>query len=169
MAQQGPPRPLRPIAPRSFPDPPAPGPPPEEGKIKRASMACTECKRRRTKCNAAETAGSSCSECALHGRDCIVDEFADKRRKISAKRTEESLKYYRGFVEELLEAIRSGDGSSIESIVNIIRSGASHKGIHSVVTRILNQSPREDGDSSDSRKKATPDGKMPDMTPDGWP
>ncbi|PLB55375.1 hypothetical protein P170DRAFT_470794 [Aspergillus steynii IBT 23096] len=169
MAQQGPSRPLRPIAPRSFPDPPTPGPPPEEGKIKRASMACTECKRRRTKCNAAETAGSPCSECALHGRECIVDEFADKRRKISAKRTEESLKFYRGFVEELLEAIRSGDGPSIESIVNIIRSGASHKEIHSVITQILSQKPREDGDLLDFRKNATPDGKMPDMTPDGWP
>ncbi|KAA8644465.1 Zn(II)2Cys6 transcription factor domain-containing protein [Aspergillus tanneri] len=132
-------------------------------------MACTECKRRRTKCNAADTAGSACSECALHGRECIVDEFADKRRKIAAKRTEETLKYYRGFVDELLEAIRTGDSASIEMMVDVIRSGASHKEIHSVITRILNQNPTDDKKPADAVNNARTDGKMPDMPPDGWP
>lgn len=54
MAQQGSTRPFRPIAPRTLPGPlpPPPAPPGggvEEVKIRRASAACTECKRRRTK------------------------------------------------------------------------------------------------------------------------
>lgn len=53
MAHQGSSRPLRPLAPRTAsgglaPANPDPGPN-EEHKVKRASMACAECKRRRTK------------------------------------------------------------------------------------------------------------------------
>ena len=51
MAQQGSSRPLRPIAPRTTPGDLTPSNPEssEEGKAKRASSACAECKRRRTK------------------------------------------------------------------------------------------------------------------------
>lgn len=52
MAQQGSSRPLRPIAPRTTPGAPVPAISSHEegsGKVRRAPMACTECKKRRTK------------------------------------------------------------------------------------------------------------------------
>ncbi|KAG2417349.1 hypothetical protein HFD88_008568 [Aspergillus terreus] len=152
------------------PDPPTPGPPSDEGKIKRASAACGECKRRRTKCSA-DTTGSPCTECAIHGRECIIDEYADKRRKVAAKRAQEELKYYRGFLEQLIEAIRTGDGVSVDAIINIIRSGASHEEILAVVTQSLSGGPkkRKALDMSEnpiSTASTTPDGTS--RTPDNW-
>ncbi|GJP95745.1 transcriptional regulator family: Fungal Specific TF [Aspergillus niger] len=134
MAQQGSGKPFRPIAPRRIPEPPTPAAAPEEGKIKRASTACGECKRRRTKCSA-DTTGTPCAECALHDRECVIDEFADKRRKVAAKRAQEDLKYYRGFVEQLLEALRSSDCATIDGILDVIRSGATHDEIRAVLAR----------------------------------
>ncbi|PYI11452.1 hypothetical protein BO78DRAFT_134685 [Aspergillus sclerotiicarbonarius CBS 121057] len=124
MAQQGSAKPFRPIAPRRIPEPPAPAAAPEEGKIKRASTACGECKRRRTKCSA-DTTGTPCAECALHGRECVIDEFADKRRKVTAKRNEEELWYYRGALELVLKEIRIKELSTVNRFVAFIRSGAS--------------------------------------------
>lgn len=50
MAYSGPSQPLRVIRPRpSFQDSPPISRNPEEGKLKRASIACTECKRRRVR------------------------------------------------------------------------------------------------------------------------
>ncbi|PYH65659.1 uncharacterized protein BO88DRAFT_470772 [Aspergillus vadensis CBS 113365] len=124
MAQQGSGKPFRPIAPRRIPEPPTPAAAPEEGKIKRASTACGE-----------YTTGTPCAECALHDRECVIDEFADKRRKVAAKRAQEDLKYYRGFVEQLLEALRFGDRATIDGILDVIRSGATHDEIRAVIAR----------------------------------
>ncbi|RHZ56241.1 hypothetical protein CDV55_104401 [Aspergillus turcosus] len=89
----------------------------------------------------AQSTGSPCSECALHGRDCIIDEFADKRRKVARDRVEEELAYYRGFLEQLLEAIRHGNRADIDAIINVIRSGASEKEIRLAVARLLDLEP----------------------------
>ncbi|KAE8388918.1 hypothetical protein BDV23DRAFT_102844 [Aspergillus alliaceus] len=174
MAHQGPSRPFRPIAPRTLPDP-VPPPTPrslgsgvEEIKIRRASAACTECKRRRTKCSA-DTTGPPCAECALHGRDCVVDEFADKRRKVAARRAQEELGYYRGFVEQLLKAIRCGEETDVQAIVAVIRSGASHDEIRAVVRGLLRRNVEEDEDMPDGVGQGTEtDEGSKDVTPDGW-
>ncbi|KAB8075762.1 hypothetical protein BDV29DRAFT_155415 [Aspergillus leporis] len=171
MAQQGSSRPFRPIAPRTLPDPlppPTGGGGPEEGKIRRASAACTECKRRRTKCSA-DTTGSPCAECALHGRDCVIDEFADKRRKVAARRAQEELRYYRGFVEQLLKAIRFGEGTDVDVIVAAIRSGASHDEIRAVVRDSLGRDAKGDDDMADSVGPGTEtDDASRELTSDGW-
>ncbi|KAI2879729.1 hypothetical protein CBS13152_9230 [Aspergillus niger] len=83
----------------------------------------------------ADTTGTPCAECALHDRECVIDEFADKRRKVAAKRAQEDLKYYRGFVEQLLEALRSSDCATIDGILDVIRSGATHDEIRAVLAR----------------------------------
>ncbi|KAE8155393.1 hypothetical protein BDV40DRAFT_283838 [Aspergillus tamarii] len=173
MAQQGSSRPFRPIAPRTLPDPlpPPPAPPGrgvEEVKIRRASAACTECKRRRTKCSA-DTTGPPCAECALHGRDCVIDEFADKRRKVAARRAQEELRYYRGFVEQLLKAIRHGEGTDVEAIVAVIRSGASHDEIRAVVRGLLKRDTKGEEDMPDSVGQGTEtDDTSKGLTPEGW-
>ncbi|OKL55654.1 hypothetical protein UA08_08982 [Talaromyces atroroseus] len=97
----------------------------EEGKTKRASMACLECKKRRTKCST----GRPCSECATHERECIYDETADKRRKehvMSTKNqlqaTEEVLGFYHKFLEDLLESLRLGSKGQLHELVEVVQS-----------------------------------------------
>ncbi|KAE8356501.1 hypothetical protein BDV28DRAFT_127109 [Aspergillus coremiiformis] len=135
MAEQGPSRPFRPIAPRTMPDDLSPpGVSAEEVKAKRASAACTECKKYRTKCNT-DSIGGPCTECVIHGRRCEIDESADKRRKVDAKRDLENLMYYRGFVEQLLRAIRYGDRTEVDAVVIAIQSGATYENILSVIAK----------------------------------
>jgi hypothetical protein len=50
---------------------------------------------------------------------------------------EEELAYYRGFLEQLLKAIRHGNRADIDAIIDVIRSGASEKEIRLVVARSL--------------------------------
>jgi hypothetical protein len=83
--------------------------------------------------------GNPCAECAAHNRECVYDELADKRRKVAAKRTQEELDYYRGFLERLLDSIRYCEPGHIDQIINIIRGGASLDEILSVVEQSLNQ------------------------------
>ncbi|KAL2001336.1 hypothetical protein VTN02DRAFT_1898 [Thermoascus thermophilus] len=116
----------------------------EGGKVKRASSACKECKRRRIKC----TTGNPCAECAAHGRTCIYDELADKRRKLAAKRTQEELEYYRGLLERLLLSIRCCERANVEQIIGVIRRGASLQEISTVVD--LNLHMNKDRDRRDS-------------------
>ncbi|KAJ5550521.1 hypothetical protein N7535_001536 [Penicillium sp. DV-2018c] len=106
---------------------------PEEKRTRRASTACTECQRRRTRC----TGPPYCTECTTHARECIFDEAADRRRKTSAKRTQEQLDHFRSFVDDLLGVIRDRDGPTVQSIVNMIRSGADPGEIRDHLTRIL--------------------------------
>ncbi|KAJ5129744.1 C6 transcription factor SndA [Penicillium bovifimosum] len=120
---------------------------PEEKRTRRASTACTECQRRRTRC----TGPPYCTECSTHARECIFDEAADRRRKTSAKRTKEQLEHYRSFVDDLLGLIRDRDGPTVQSIVNMIRSGADPGAIRDLLTRIL-----EDGTGLPSSSNAVP-------------
>ncbi|KAJ5600700.1 C6 transcription factor [Penicillium hetheringtonii] len=86
--------------------------------IKRRSVACTECQRRRTKC----AFGNPCLECKKHNSLCLFEENSDKRRKTYSKKIEEELKFYRGFLDDLIETIRQSNNDDIDRIVNIVRS-----------------------------------------------
>ncbi|PYH89797.1 hypothetical protein BO71DRAFT_294805, partial [Aspergillus ellipticus CBS 707.79] len=121
----------RTLAPRQAPEPQAP-PPPPEGKTKRASTACTECKRRRTRCSAGTT-GIPCTECSAHDWVCEVDIEKDRRRKESVKRTECQLEYYKDFLEALLQVIRESDLPATHDLVALIRSGARLDDIRTLV------------------------------------
>ncbi|KAF4155107.1 hypothetical protein CNMCM8927_009073 [Aspergillus lentulus] len=96
------------------------------------------------KCSANST-GAPCSECALHGRDCIIDEYADKRRKVARDRVQEELAYYREFVQQLLAAIRHGKRTDVDAIIHVIRSGASLEKIHLIVAQSLSHTNEADG------------------------
>ncbi|KAJ5792382.1 uncharacterized protein N7503_008360 [Penicillium pulvis] len=133
-------RPFRPIAPRTLTSAdgvgvgqqPPNGAPSDEGRMKRASTACKECQRRRTRCS-----GVPCSECVGHpDRECVFDELSDRRRKATAKKTQEELTSLRDFLDQLLEAFRSNDGAAVQHLINRIRAGASHEEIRRIVLHI---------------------------------
>ncbi|CAG8410425.1 unnamed protein product [Penicillium salamii] len=126
---------------------------PEEKRMRRASTACTECQRRRTRVHftlsrhttLTHSLSSShsctgppyCTECSTHSRECVFDEAADRRRKASAKRTQDQLDHFRTFVDDLITLIRDSDGPTVQLIVNTIRSGADPRHIRDTLTRIL--------------------------------
>ncbi|KAJ5773370.1 C6 transcription factor SndA [Penicillium paradoxum] len=132
-------RAYRPLAPRTEPaaegdEGGSPnGSAPEERRMRRVSTACRECQRRRTRCSGAP----QCSECRIHNRDCVFDEAADRRRKASARRTQDQLDHYRALVDDLLGIIRERDGQTVQSIIDIIRSGAELVVIRDMLTNIL--------------------------------
>lgn len=91
-----------------------------------------------------------CSECAAHNRECIFDENADKRRKVYTKMTRDQLEYYRGFLERLVQSIRSADPQQLETLIGVIRQeSSSYDDIAVIVSEIL-------GDS-DNQSAAMPD------------
>ncbi|CAG7978655.1 unnamed protein product [Penicillium olsonii] len=106
---------------------------PEEKRMRRASTACTECQRRRTRC----TGPPYCTECTTHSRECVFDEASDRRRKASAKRTQDQLENYRSFLDDLIGLLRDSDTRTVQLIVDTIRSGASPEHLRNTLTRIL--------------------------------
>ncbi|KAL1847944.1 hypothetical protein Plec18167_004909 [Paecilomyces lecythidis] len=164
MPQQGA-RPLRALAPRTTltPESATPGPATEESRIKRASTACKECKRRRTKCST----GNPCTECAAHDRECVYDESADKRRKVAAKRAQEQLEYYKGLLERLLDSIRYCERAEIDQIIAVIRGGASLNDISAVVEQNLARRKHTDGEQDQDYEDEEEDSDLMDDVLEG--
>lgn len=82
---------------------------------------------------------TSCTECETHGRECLYDESSDKRRKASAKRTQEDLSNLREFVEQLLQLLRVGDNNTVQHLIHQIRSGATQEDICGIVFQYFAQ------------------------------
>ncbi|RAH73347.1 Zn(II)2Cys6 transcription factor domain-containing protein [Aspergillus aculeatinus CBS 121060] len=112
----------RSIAPKAAKEDEARDPPPapESGKTRRASTACLECQRLRTRCTIKDT-GIPCTQCRVHGRSCQVNESKDKRRKAEQKRTEELLRVYKSLINGLMETIRIGDGELTREVLSRMR------------------------------------------------
>jgi len=78
-----------------------------------------------------------CTECVTHGRECVTDELSDKRRKASAKRTQEELTDLRGFLDQILTVMRISDPAALQHFVQTVRAGADMDEIRATVQRIL--------------------------------
>ncbi|OQE05771.1 hypothetical protein PENVUL_c022G03308 [Penicillium vulpinum] len=96
-----------------------------------------------------------CTECSTHARECVFDEAADRRRKASAKRIQDQLDHFRSFVDDLIGLIRESDGTTVQSIVNTIRSGATPGEIRDYLTRLL-----EDDNQPDPRNSSMRDANL---------
>ncbi|OJJ45381.1 hypothetical protein ASPZODRAFT_153041 [Penicilliopsis zonata CBS 506.65] len=86
------------------------------------------------------TGGNPCSECSLHGRECIFNESGDRRRKLSAKRVASELEWYIQFVDQLLKTIREGNQTTVDLVVDSIRSGTSVEDLKTLLNNYLPQS-----------------------------
>jgi hypothetical protein len=83
----------------------------------------------------AQSTGLPCSECALHGRDYIINKTADKHHKVARDCLKQKLVYYHRFFEELFKAIRHGNHEDINHIINVIQSGVLEKEICLVIAQ----------------------------------
>ncbi|KAJ5238278.1 C6 transcription factor SndA [Penicillium chermesinum] len=80
--------------------------------------------------------GQPCSECQTHIRECVFDKLSDRRRKATAKKTQEELTSLQEFVRELLGALRSSDGTLAQHTLDTIRAGASEDDILAAIRHV---------------------------------
>jgi hypothetical protein len=67
----------------------------------------------------------------------VADELSDKRRKASARRTQEELNDTRTILESLLRLIRIGDAASLQRMVQTVRGGADLDEIRKIFEQVL--------------------------------
>jgi hypothetical protein len=67
----------------------------------------------------------------------VADELSDKRRKASARRTQEELNDSRSILESLLRLIRIGDAASLQTMVQVVRGGAKLDEIRNFLDQVL--------------------------------
>ena len=63
------------------------------------------------------------------------------------------MQYYRSFLDQLLQAVRHGERTTVDGIVDIIRAGAPEDDILRAVTHCLDQCPNVEASSSGMRVK----------------
>ncbi|KAE8361700.1 hypothetical protein BDV27DRAFT_132638 [Aspergillus caelatus] len=99
----------------------------------RSSAACTECRRRRKKCNGC----TPCEQCTLHNRECVIDLLHDKRKKIYIRKLGQELQYHRTFLHQLYQVIRECDDADVKQLVSLIRDGGTKEDIKNAIEGYL--------------------------------
>ncbi|CAI7585761.1 unnamed protein product [Penicillium pancosmium] len=87
-----------------------------------------------------QSSGIPCLECTKRNSRCIFEQSSDKRRKSYERKMEEDLRYYRGVLDDLLEAIRHSTDANVDRILNIVRSESSISEIQFMVKEGLSES-----------------------------
>ena len=61
-------------------------------------------------------------------------------------RTPEELEYYRAFLDQLLGVVRDGNPATVERVLSVIRSGASHQEISAAMSEALEVNGQPNGE-----------------------
>lgn len=110
----------------------------------RISAACEACKKRKTKC----TGGPApCQLCKSLGTECVIDLSLDMRRRAAFQRTLDESKSHQDALNSLLNSIRDGPSSRLDSLFDFIRSGATNEQINDAVNEHLTYN--DEGDDID--------------------
>lgn len=140
----------------------------------RISAACEACKKRKTKC----TGGPPpCHLCENLGTECVIDLSLDMRRRAALQRTIDESKSYQDTLYQLMDSIREGPSSRLESLYEIIRLGLGNQDTAIALQQYFRESDDQGSDhtmvsqgdivdpSMDDRVEAVPDA----MSIDGEP
>ena len=65
---------------------------------------------------------------------------------MSGGRTPEELEYYRAFLDQLLGVVRDGNPATVERVLSVIRSGASHQEISAAMSEALEVNGQPNGE-----------------------
>ena len=65
---------------------------------------------------------------------------------MSDGRTPEQLEYYRAFLDQLLGVVRDGNPATVERVLSVIRSGASHQEIFAAMSQVLQVNGQPNGE-----------------------
>ncbi|RAH76607.1 hypothetical protein BO86DRAFT_404540 [Aspergillus japonicus CBS 114.51] len=123
-------RPLAPAPPPSTaPNPPNPNPnlPSEPSvavpKLRKASTACSHCKRQKARCQIPDGA-TACERCTKRDLSCIFEQDEDMRRKLAHKRKLEKLEEERDVLLQLVQTLQDSPDAKATQLLNLIRSKA---------------------------------------------
>lgn len=99
----------------------------------RISAACEACKKRKTKC----TGGPApCQLCESLGTECIIDLTLDMRRRAALQRTIDESKSYQESLAGLLECLRDGDPTILESLTASLRKHPSPQDLSAMIQKL---------------------------------
>ncbi|OJJ70415.1 hypothetical protein ASPBRDRAFT_619916 [Aspergillus brasiliensis CBS 101740] len=88
---------------------------------RKVSTACSNCRLKKARCSGT----APCDLCVKHDLECNIDEATDSRRKIHLKRKINSLEGDRDLFVQVLETLRNGDITRVQSLLQLIRSNVS--------------------------------------------
>ncbi|KAL4923076.1 uncharacterized protein BDV17DRAFT_278081 [Aspergillus undulatus] len=111
-------RPLLPVVSAAIP----PVGKPVRPRGKKASLACTECRKRKSKCVGLPP---PCERCRQHRTPCILDEDSDRRRRGGLERRVDALEQDRTLLLRLVDSIRNESLDEAIRIVDLVRRDAS--------------------------------------------
>lgn len=80
---------------------------------------------------------STCNHSSEHNRQSSDHESTNTQTQMSHGRTPEELEYYRAFLDQLLGVVRDGNQATVERVLSVIRSGASHQEIFAAMSEVL--------------------------------
>ncbi|KAF9884369.1 hypothetical protein FE257_001825 [Aspergillus nanangensis] len=81
-------------------------------KSKRRSMACSECREKRTRC----TGSPPCAMCSRSGSICIFDSSTDRRRKDALTRATKVADDYRNALITVIKILQHGGNVDVERL-----------------------------------------------------
>ena len=130
----------------------------------RITAACEACKRRKTKC----TGGPPpCQLCETLGTECVIDLSLDMRRRAAFQRTIDESRSYQDALNALLDGIREGPSSRLETLFGYVRSGATNLEIASAIQQKFTRADDVDGDETMRSQVDGIDSMLEDSNP-GW-
>ncbi|RDW90603.1 putative Zn(II)2Cys6 transcription factor [Aspergillus mulundensis] len=96
-------------------------------RVKKASLACTECRKRKSKATRLLCVGlpPPCERCRRLNTECILDEESDRRRRGVLERRLDALEQDRTLLVRLVDSIRDGSQEEASRVLSYIRSDAS--------------------------------------------
>ncbi|KAL4987083.1 hypothetical protein BDW68DRAFT_188302 [Aspergillus falconensis] len=95
-------------------------------RVKKASLACTECRKRKSKAMLSCVGlPPPCERCRRQKTECILDEESDRRRRGVLERRLDALEQDRTLLVRLVDCIRHGSQEEASRVLNYIRSDAS--------------------------------------------
>ncbi|KAL4958509.1 hypothetical protein BDW69DRAFT_153724 [Aspergillus filifer] len=99
---------------------------------KKASLACTECRKRKSKCIGLPP---PCDRCRQHKTQCILDEDSDRRRRGGLERRLDALEQDRTLLLRLVDSIQIESLEGATRILEFVRDDASLDDIRQYLAR----------------------------------
>ncbi|RAL14755.1 Zn(II)2Cys6 transcription factor [Aspergillus homomorphus CBS 101889] len=90
---------------------------------RKASMACSECKRLKSKCRVSDGA-TSCDRCLKQKLSCVFDLDEDGRRRLAHKRKVEKLEEERDTLWQVVHSLRDSPDAKAAQLLNLVRCRA---------------------------------------------
>ncbi|PYH41008.1 Zn(II)2Cys6 transcription factor domain-containing protein [Aspergillus saccharolyticus JOP 1030-1] len=141
-------------APSSIISTPSLGPKVSAVRVRKASAACGECKRLKTKCIFRDKA-AACENCTKRHLSCTLDLDRDMRRKSAYKKRIEELTEERDTLLQLFQTLQDSSDANSTTLLKMIRSKSSLSNIQLYLSTKHQQQRSKSAETVDSSQIST--------------